>query len=81
MDSSNDGKKSPSSTKESNVISFVERRIEKLRQAYLTGDLSLEERINRLVSSERAMERLMEDMKLNEQNRDRIRKLRNDMKE
>lgn len=81
MDSSNEDKKKPVSTREAKVISFIDRRIEKLREAYLTGNLDMQERIDRLVSSERAMERLMQDLNMNEQNKERIRKLRSDMKE
>ena len=72
MDSSNGGKKKGNST-EAQVISFTEARIRKIREAYQSGDIDLKERIDRLVSSERAMERLMQDMNLNEEKRKRIR--------
>lgn len=75
MDSSNDDKKKLRCT-EAQVINFVEARIRKIREAYQSGDIDLKERIDRLVSSERAMERLMQDMNMNEANRKRIRELR-----
>lgn len=80
MDSSNGGEKKPNSTG-AQVINFVEKRIDKIKEAYLSGDLDLKDRIDRLVSSERAMERLMQDLNMNEQNRERIRQLRKSIQE
>ena len=59
-----------------NVVSFIDKRLEKIKQAYLSGDLDMKQRIDRLVSSDRAMERLMEDLNMNEENRTKIRQLR-----
>lgn len=66
--------------KKADVISFIDKRLEKLKRDYLSDDADLKKRIDALVSSERAMERLMEDLNMNEQNRERIRELRRKIK-
>lgn len=61
------------------VISFIDKRVEKLKKEYMGSD-DLKKRIDSLISSERAMERLLEDLNVNEENRERIRELRRKIK-
>lgn len=67
------------SEEKAKVISFIDKRVEKLKKEYMESD-DLKKRIDSLISSERAMERLMEDLNINEKNRERIRELRRNIK-
>lgn len=61
------------------VISFREKRIEKLKKEYMNSD-DIQRRLDSLMSSEAAIDRLLEDLNVNEENKERIRKLREQMK-
>jgi flagellar biosynthesis regulator FlaF len=67
------------SDKKTKVISFIDKRLEKLKKEYMESD-DIKKRIDSLISSERAMERLLEDLNVNEENRERIRELRRKIK-
>ena len=62
------------------VISFIDKRLEKLKKEYLESD-DIKKRIDSLLSSERAVERLLEDLKVPEDKRQQIRNLRQKTKE
>lgn len=61
------------------VISFREKRIEKLKKEYMNSD-DIQRRLDSLMSSEAAIDRLLKDLNVNEENKERIRKLREQMK-